>query len=145
MCDGTELLISDYNILYNLIGTTYGGDGETTFALPNLKGKVIVGYNPDDTDFSTPGITGGEKVHTLTTDEMPSHTHTQAQHRHSYTDTSTSTQCSVGYSSTDPKSSNTTSTKYTSYQTPTINNTGGGGSHNNLQPYTVMTYLIRVS
>ena len=62
--------------LFSVILTTYGtGDGSTTFNLPNIKGKVIVGYNASETEFDTIGETSGEKAHTLTVNEIPSHNH----------------------------------------------------------------------
>ena len=64
LCEGQALSRIEYDILFNAIGTTYGvGDGTTTFNLPNLKGKVPVGLDSNDTDFDTLGETGGSKTH----------------------------------------------------------------------------------
>lgn len=70
-CDGQTFLIRDYPQLFNIIGTTYGGDGRTTFAVPNLKGRVPMhrGGNIILTK------SGGEQTHRLTLQEIPSHTH----------------------------------------------------------------------
>ena len=77
LCDGSAVSRTTYADLYTAIGTTYGvGDGSTTFNVPNVKGKVPVGRDNGDTSFDTLGETGGEKTHTLTIAEMPSHTHT---------------------------------------------------------------------
>ena len=66
MCDGSEVSRITYNNLFIAIGTNYGaGDGSTTFNLPNLKGKVVVGADSQDTDFDTVGNTGGEKTQLL--------------------------------------------------------------------------------
>lgn len=119
-----------------------------------LVGMFPVGYNPNDTSFNNLGKTGGEKEHTLTTNEMPSHTHiqnahthTQAQHRHSMGYNSGS----AGNYPCNYRSTNTGTLSYTDYQTPTINsttatnqNTGGGAAHNNLPPYQVVAYWKRV-
>jgi len=83
LCDGSAVSRTTYSTLFSLIGETYGvGDGSTTFNLPDLKGKIPVGYNSSDGDFDALGETGGAKTHTLTSDEMPSHTHTQNSHNH---------------------------------------------------------------
>ncbi len=77
LCDGQLLPISQNTALFSLIGTTYGGDGRTTFALPDLRGRSSVGVG------SGPGLThtgwgqrGGYETMTLTTNQIPSHSHT---------------------------------------------------------------------
>ena len=94
-------------------------------------GKVWVGYDNGDTDFNTIGKTGGEKTHTLTINEIPSHNH------------------SVKYASNDTGFGDNyfTAGKKSSYETSNvpINNTGGNQAHNNLQPYQVVAYWKRVS
>lgn len=82
ICDGTAVSRSSFSDLFGVIGTTYGaGDGSSTFNLPNFQGRVPVGLSSEN-DFDELGKTGGEKSHTLTVDEMPSHTHVQDQHNH---------------------------------------------------------------
>lgn len=92
MCDGATVSRTTYADLFAAIGTTFGaGDGSTTFALPNLKGRVVVGVDAGQTEFDTLGETGGAKTHTLTSTEIPAHTHsdgtlatdTEASHTHS--------------------------------------------------------------
>lgn len=90
-------------------------------------GKVLVGYDNGDTDFNTIGKTGGEKTHTLTIDEMPSHNHSI------YYGPSGNVYAAVGIAQT------------TSYRDDLISNTGGGQSHNNLQPYQVVAYWKRIA
>lgn len=70
-CDGQLLTISEYETLYNLIGTTYGGDGVTTFALPNLQGRTII---HNDSSFPL-GLSGGTIKNTLTENNLPAHNH----------------------------------------------------------------------
>ena len=70
-CDGSLMPISENTTLFQLIGTTYGGDGRTNFALPNLQGRVPIHEGPGFTQ----GTKGGEEGHTLTIAEMPAHTH----------------------------------------------------------------------
>mgnify|MGYP002525429258 CR=1 FL=1 len=128
LCNGQAVSRTDYQQLFNTIGITFGqGDGFTTFNLPNLKGKVVVGKDSEDTDFDVLGETGGEKEHTLTIDEMPSHTHKL--------DTRTSAGNVYGVV--------TTSSNTTSIGEVTTKSTGGGEAHNILQPYQVQNYIIK--
>jgi microcystin-dependent protein len=87
LCDGTEVSRTTYAALFAVIGTTYGaGDGSTTFNLPNLKGRAIVGRDAAQTEFDVLGETGGAKTHTLTSAQMPAHvhaiTHDHGSHSH---------------------------------------------------------------
>jgi microcystin-dependent protein len=68
LCDGQLLPIAQYTALFALIGTTYGGNGQTTFALPDLRGRVPLHAN-------TVGTLGGQETQTLTAAHLPSHTH----------------------------------------------------------------------
>lgn len=87
ICDGTPVSRSTYTALHNLMqaaGYPYGaGDGSTTFNLPNLKGRVVVGRDSADADWNDLGEIRGSKTHTLTISEMPVHSHTQNAHNHS--------------------------------------------------------------
>jgi len=76
-CDGTVLQIADYTALFAVVGTAYGGDGNTTFALPNLQGRVplTMGQGAGLTNRNMGDAGGAEQV-TLTVDQMPAHTHT---------------------------------------------------------------------
>lgn len=86
LCDGSAISRTTYSALFAVISTTYGvGDGATTFNVPNLKGKVVVGFNSAETEFDALAETGGTKTHTLSTDEVASHAHTtdsQGVHSH---------------------------------------------------------------
>ncbi len=75
-CDGQLLSISSNTALFSLLGTTYGGDGRTTFALPDLRGRVPLhqGQGPGLSSYVLGEVLGQESV-TLTTQQMPSHTH----------------------------------------------------------------------
>ncbi|WP_235982963.1 phage tail protein [Kordia aestuariivivens] len=78
-CDGQLLNISDYGVLFNLIGTTYGGDGTTTFALPDLRGRspIHIGNGPGLSAINL-GQSDGAETKVLGVTELPSHTHSGA-------------------------------------------------------------------
>lgn len=129
LCNGQAISRTTYQDLFNTIGITYGsGDGFTTFNLPDLQGKIPVGLDENDTDFDTLGNTGGEKEHTLTINEMPSHTHKY--------------HANLAFTGSG---SDGTGLKQGSDLRPndTIDSTGGGQPHNILQPYIVQNYIIK--
>ena len=76
LCNGQVLSISQNAALFSILGTQYGGNGTSNFALPNLQGQVPIGQGtgPGLTPFD-PGSTGGEQTHTLVSSEMPAHSH----------------------------------------------------------------------
>ena len=76
LCDGSLLPISQFETLFNLIGTTFGGDGQSTFAVPDLRGRVPVGTGSGG-GLSTYvlGQTGGQETVTLNLSQLPQHTH----------------------------------------------------------------------
>lgn len=136
LCDGSLVSRTTYASLFAVIGTTYGaGDGTTTFALPDLKGRVPVGRDGSQTEFDTLGETGGAKTHTLTVDEMPSHSHNL-------------TKVYGGNQTYDTGSSSPAGMRWETQSIidgGDIAATGGGQAHNNLQPYLVTNYIIKTS
>ena len=74
-CDGSLLDISQYSTLFNLIGTTYGGDGQSTFAVPDLRGRAPMHIGSNGGNAHTIGEVGGTEKVQLNTNQIPSHTH----------------------------------------------------------------------
>ncbi len=147
-CDGSAVSRTTYAALFVVLGTKFGtGDGSTTFNLPDRRKRVGVGLDSTDTDFATLGKTGGEKTHTLTTAEMPSHAHTgvtnsQGVHNHAYWHSGGNTGPG-GYNANYSSLHDVTDAAGAHSHNVTINNTGGNGAHNNLQPYIVVNYIIK--
>ena len=129
LCDGSEISKAKYPKLYDAIGDLWGTPASSSnFKLPNLNGKVPVGYNSSDTDFDTVGKSGGEKTHKLTPTEMPSHRHSAGLYI---------VADRFGSGSRDAAGT------YSGYGNAiNTGNTGGNGAHNNLQPYAVIKYII---
>ena len=136
ICDGSAVSRTTYANLFNVIGITYGsGDGSTTFNLPNLKGRIPVGLDSNDTAFDILGEKGGEKTHTLTTQEMPSHSHGGlywAGRAFSINNGNSGIKLTGQVWSEGDANANYWGT----------GNTGDGQAHNNLQPYIVLNYII---
>lgn len=136
-CDGSAVSRTEYSELYNAIGTTYGsGDGSTTFNLPNIAGKMIIGYDPDDTDFDTIGDTGGSKTHTQTVDELAAHSHKLGADN--MTAFAAFGNQGSGY---DPQQA--TGTRAYVQISATTNQRGSGEPMDIMNPYIVMNYYIK--
>ncbi len=151
-CDGQLLPIAQHTALFSLLGTTYGGDGRTTFGLPDLRGRVPMhegqGYGLSDRPL---GQKSGLETNSLTENQMPNHTHT-------------ATTTSTLMASTASGNNNTPTAKVLANDgsdriyrdvapdvsmsaaaissSTTIATTGGGQPVNNLQPYTVVNFII---
>jgi microcystin-dependent protein len=135
-CDGQLLAINQNQALFSILGTTYGGDGRTNFALPNLQGRVPVHWGQSPTAGPvTLGESSGEVTHTLLTTEMPSHTHLLTGNDTPTAKTPAGNVWS-GFSNLYGTAANT-------LMAPTaLANTGGSQPHSNMQPYLVGSYCI---
>lgn len=128
---GQTLNIADYPSLFKILGTTYGGDGETTFKLPDASGLTMVGISDSDDTFGTLGDIVGEKTHTLTINEMPRHSHRV-----------------YGYYNMTPQGGNYVAGGVVASQPQHYSDypedTGGGKSHNNIQPSLLGYWVMKV-
>lgn len=137
LCDGQLLSIAEYEALFAIIGTTYGGDGQLTFALPDLRGRwpIGVGAGPGLSP-RVLGQTGGAESHALTEAELPGHTHAvPATGRAADTSTPAGALPAV---SRVPTYGTGEATPGGTVTTPA----GGGQPHSNLSPYLVCNYII---
>lgn len=171
VADGSAVSRTAYADLFQAIGTAYGeGDGETTFNLPDLRGRVPVGMDADQAEFDTRGETGGAKTHALTTAEMPQHDHS-SNHTHAATNTANggnhghtvyflrqqvyvddynyTSEISTGDNSWarwaefwSSWAGDHTDTVDLPSHSSTTDAVGAGTAHENLQPYRVARYMI---
>ena len=138
LCDGSPFSASEYPELFDLIGVTYGWDENRNPLLPDMRGRVVVGKKAatsvNDTEFNALGKTGGEKAHTLTIDEMPSHMHDIMTNANWNSLDRTYGYLARGSNGTDELK---TGTEFGARAS------GGSQPHNNLQPYIVTNFIIK--
>ena len=133
-CDGSILDIATNDVLFNLIGTTYGGDGQTTFALPDLRSRVPVHVGPGFAQAQS----GGVELVTLTTSQIPAHSHVP--------------QCSSAAGANASPQNDVWATfdsnKYSdvapsvSMDPGAMGSTGGSQPHDNMVPFLVVNFII---
>jgi len=135
-CNGRTLNIDVYSYLFNAIGYTYGGSG-SNFNIPDIRGRVCVGAGSGNgLTTRNLGSVGGEENHTLSINEMPSHTHSLSRRINP-----DSGAYDTNNSHTQESSAATTDRELSgSFDTSSA---GSGNSHNNMQPFIVMRYLIK--
>jgi microcystin-dependent protein len=143
-CDGQILPINQNHSLYSLLGTTYGGDGRTSFALPDLRGRTPIHVGASNgTPAHSLGGKGGEENVVLTTATMPQHTHGMQA-----TSATADAPAAVGNLYAQPSSgvgtvySGTTTTADTSLNPLAIADYGNSQGHDNMQPYLALNFCI---
>jgi microcystin-dependent protein len=133
LCNGQLLPINQNQALFALLGTNFGGNGQTTFGLPDLRGRapVHVGGNAGDVN----GVKTGEEAHTLTIQEMPTHPHFAS---------ASTTNADQPIPSILARTNNayTGAANLTSLIPASISNAGGSQAHENMQPYLVLSFCI---
>lgn len=151
MCAGQTLPISENDVLFNLIGTTYGGDGEETFMLPNLQSRVPIhmGQGSGLSNYQI-GQTGGTENVTLTTQQIPSHNHmvqvVNNPASSQFTPSGSTILCDESSSAGAGNNPFTWAANDAGTQVQLkagqVANTGGSQPHENLQPYLAVNYVI---
>ena len=132
-CDGQILPVNQNQALYSILGATYGGDGTSTFALPDLRGRTPIhlgtGY--------TLGQRGGEEAHTLTPAELPAHTHiaTGSTNNADLSNPGNAFWATVGLNAY-------AATANVTMDAQAVSTVGGNQPHLNLSPYLVLNFII---
>ncbi len=139
-CEGQTLAISEYSTLFNLIGTTYGGNGQSTFSLPDLRGRVPVhqGTDPGMSTYVMGQQAGVEDV-TLTSNQLPAHTHPAT-----VSGASGSLPGPAGHllAASDTAALYTAAAPNVALGASSIAPSGGSQPHNNLQPFLCLSFII---
>lgn len=153
-CSGQLLPIAQYQALYSVLGNVYGGDGQTTFALPDLRDRVPVGAGMGQGNVGLnlmPGQQGGQVMHTLTINEMPQHNHLVQVSNENSTQSKATNGASVGTPGTsdgrgfDETLGFNSSSPNTQLDPSSLSTAGASQPHNNMQPYIGLSYIICVN
>lgn len=157
LCNGQLLSISEYNALYSLLGTLYGGDGTNTFGLPDLRGRIPVGVgtNPSGSTYIA-GSYGGAETVSLNANELPIHSHIASMSVKEKCSTSGGTMSANpqnNYVATPsplgptPYNNTANDASFMQYCDTTVNQVTAGASapHNNMPPYLTINYIICVN
>jgi microcystin-dependent protein len=133
-CNGQLLPINQNQALFSLLGTTYGGNGQTNFALPDLRGRTPLHFGGG----FLPGQAGGEVAHTLTSSEMPTHTHVPQGNNSTANDSDPAGHfwSNGGDNVYAPGPPNAL------MRAGTVTNVGGSQPHENMSPFLVLNFII---
>jgi microcystin-dependent protein len=133
-CEGQLLPISEYETLFNLIGTTYGGDGQSTFALPDLRGRIPLHQG----NGFVLAETGGAEEVTLTVSQIPAHSHAMLAN----SGTANSTDPTTRLFAKPDKNLYRPSGASNAMAAQAVSGTGGSQPHTNFQPYLCVDFII---
>jgi microcystin-dependent protein len=141
LCNGQLLSIAQNAALFALLGTTYGGDGQNTFALPNLQSRIPFHAGSNSGNVLVLGQLAGSETVTLTTTQIPAHTHSLAA------SSGTGTQPSPAGGVWAASSLNQFSTEAAAHTMApsTVTATGGSQPHDNLPPFQVINFIIALN
>jgi microcystin-dependent protein len=135
LCNGLLLPINQNQALFALLGTTFGGNGQTNFALPDFRGRVPMHVGAGFIN----GQRGGEEVHTVTQSEMPAHLHLLMA---SSTQANAPVPQANVLAATTPTNVYAQASNLTPLRGNSVTNVGGSQAHENRQPYTVLSFCI---
>jgi microcystin-dependent protein len=135
-CEGQLLPISEYDTLFNLLGTTYGGDGESTFALPDLRGRLPLHFG----NGFTLAETGGVETVTLTASQIPAHSHALVASTNNANTANAQTNVLAQTPSYTPFISGFTPNSPLS--NASVDPIGGSQPHDNFQPYLCLNFIL---
>ncbi|MGY2894897.1 phage tail protein [Deinococcus sp. UYEF24] len=135
-CNGQLLPINQNQALFSLLGTMYGGNGSTNFALPNLQGRVPMHVSP----VLVQGQAGGEAAHTLTLNEIPAHTHTL-----NATSSAANTLIPTGNLLAAPAAPLYGAGNAVFLAPTALSTSGGSQAHSNMPPYLTLNFIIALT
>ena len=134
-CEGQLLPISEYETLFNLIGTTYGGDGQSTFALPDLRGRIPLHFG----NGFTLAETGGAEEITLTVSQIPAHSHPFLATANPGTTTNVNPNLTANSPNVKVYIQDVTDVNMS---VQAVSSVGGSQPHTNFQPYLCVDFII---
>ena len=142
-CDGQLLPLSQNTALFSLLGTTYGGNGQSTFALPDLQGRAPMhpGQGPGLSNHDL-GETGGSQTSTLLESEIPAHAHAIRADAADPADVQAPSPAVVLARSQGGNAYQTSTASLVSLAATSLGTVGGGQPHNNMQPYLTLNFCI---
>jgi microcystin-dependent protein len=135
-CNGQLLPINQNQALFSLLGTMYGGNGQTNFALPDFRGRIPVHVGAGFIQ----GQAGGQEAHTLTQSEMPAHNHLVMASTVAQGGNAVPTNRFLGGGNNVYRSAS--GANLTTLHPSTVSNVGGSQPHTNLQPFLVLNFII---
>jgi microcystin-dependent protein len=140
LCNGQFLPINQNQALFSLLGTMYGGNGQTTFALPDLRGRVPIHVGGGFTQ----GQRAGQEAHTLTQSEMPAHNH--ILHASATQGTNADfTQLTNPIWAKSSQNAYASPANLVTMNAQTVGTVGGSQAHNNMQPYLTINFCIALT
>jgi microcystin-dependent protein len=141
-CDGQILAIAENDTLFNLIGTTYGGDGQNTFALPNLAARVPIHIGNNGTSTYNMADNGGVTSVTLSVNQIPTHSHPIVADGNA-ANTTSGVPTNAFYGNTSPNKNYSPGTNAANlHPMMTLPVQGGSQPHDNMQPFLAITFII---
>jgi microcystin-dependent protein len=142
-CNGQLMPISENDTLFNLLGTTFGGDGQETFGLPDLQGRAPIhqGTGSSGSTYML-GQTGGVESVTLTTQQIPVHSHLPLGSTDPATSSDPREHVLASLPAAGTRSAYGTDAPFGSLDPSSVSGSGGSQPHDNMQPYAVITFII---